>query len=206
MLVTLPSDSFPAEDVVEVTAGKTPYIRFDCNRYSIPHQRVRRDLTVRADSRRVRIFDRDELIAEHPRCWAKDEVIEKPEHVAALVREKRQARRQRGQDRLLRAVPQCEKLLSEMARRQRHLHNAVDRLNRLLDEFGRTELVAAVDEALVNGSPSVDTVRFVLDRRRRARHQPPSTPVLLPDRPEIRDLQVVPHDLALYDPENDDDQ
>lgn len=201
MLVALPSDPFPAEDPTEVRAGKTPYVCFDCNRYSIPHRQVRRGLTVRASSRLVRIFDRDELIAEHRRCWAKGEVIEKPEHVAALVREKRQASRQRGQDRLLRAVPQCEELLSEMARRQRRLHTAVDRLNRLLDEFGRSELIAAIDEALVAGAPSVDTVRLVLDRRRRARHQPPSTPVVLPDRPEIRDIEVIPHDLTLYDPQ-----
>jgi hypothetical protein len=34
---------------VPVTAGKTPYVRFDLNDYSIPHTHVRRPLTVLAD-------------------------------------------------------------------------------------------------------------------------------------------------------------
>jgi hypothetical protein len=152
----------------------------------------------------VRISDRNEVVAEHGRCWAKHQVVEDPEHVAELVRAKRQARRQHGQERLLRLVPGCEALLSEMAKRQRRLGSAVDWLNRLLDQFGRPEMVAAVDEALAAGSPSVETVQLILDRRRRARRLSPAIPVALPDRPEVRNLTVIPHDLADYDPEDPD--
>jgi hypothetical protein len=203
-LVPLPGDPFPAEEVVVAAAGRTPYVRFDSNRYSVRHDRVQRQLTVRASSLLVRVFDRNEVVAEHRRCWAKHRVVEDPEHVADLVSAKRQARRQRGQDRLLRAVPRCETLLSEMAKRQRRLGSAVDWLNRLLDQFGRPEMVAAVDEALAAGSPSVETVQLILDRRRRARRLSPAIPVALPDRPEVRNLTVIPHDLADYDPEGVD--
>jgi transposase len=203
-LVPLPGDCFPAEDVVEVTVGKTPYVHFDSNRYSVPHDRVRRQLTVRASSVRVRVIDRNEVVAEHRRCWAKQQVVEDPQHVAALVRAKHQARRHRGQDRLLRVVPGCEALLSEMAKRQRRLGSAVDWLNHLLDQFGRQELAIAVEEALTTGSPSVSTVHLVLDRRRHARNQRPVVPVTLPDRPEVRNLTVIPQDLAEYDPEEAD--
>ena len=204
LLLPLP-DPFPAEELVTVSAGKTPYVRFDSNRYSVPHERVRRSLSVRASSDRVRVFDRSQLVAEHARCWDKGQVVEEPAHVAELVRRKQQARRQRGQERLLRLVPRCEELLTEMARRQRSLRTAVDRLDRMLDQFGRSELAAAVNEALATGSPSVEAVRLVLDRRRRVRRQPPPTPVALPDRPEIRHVEVIPHDLAEYDPEDSDD-
>jgi hypothetical protein len=203
-LVALPGDPFPAAEVVEAISGRTPYVHFDSNRYSVPHDRVRRQLTVRADSERVRVLDRGDLVADHRRCWAKHQVVEDPEHVAELVRAKRQARRQRGQERLLRAVPGCEAMLEEMARRQRRLGSAVEWLNRLLDQFGRAELVVAVDEALATGSPSVATVHLVLDRRRRARRQAPTVPVALPDRPEVRNVAVIPHDLAEYDPEGPD--
>ena len=40
-----------------VKAGKTPYVRFDLNDYSIPHTHVRRPLTVLADPHEVRIVD-----------------------------------------------------------------------------------------------------------------------------------------------------
>lgn len=188
-----------------MTARKTPYISFDSNRYSVPHDRVRRQLSVRANSTTVRIFDRDKEIAVHERCWAKQEVIEEPEHVAALVKVKRHAHRHATQNRLLRTVPRCEELLTEMGKRWRHLGTAVARLGRMLDQFGQQELAIAVDEVLAAGSPSVDAIRFVLDRRRQDRNEPLTTTVQLPDRPEIRDLEVTPHDLSDYDPEVLDD-
>ena len=204
LLVALPHDRFPAAEIVEATIGKTPYVRFDSNRYSVPHDRVRRQATVRASSTRVRIFDSDELIAEHRRCHAKHQVVEEASHVAELVKEKRKARRHRAQERLLSTVPRSEALLTEIAARQRHLATAVTSLTLLLDRFGRAEMAVAVDEALAKGSPSVETVQLILDRRRRARNEPPRSAVELPDRPEIRDIAVTPHNLADYDMGDDD--
>ena len=204
-LLPLAKDRFPAVEIVEAIVGKTPYVRFDSNRYSVPHDRVRRQVTVRADSARVRIFDREKLIAEHRRHSAKQQIIEIPKHVVSLVREKRKARRHRAQERLLCTVPRCEILLTQIAARQRRLATAVDSLTQLLDRFGRGEMIIAVDEALAKGSPSVETVHLILDRRRRAQNEPPNTVVELPDRPEIRDIAVTPHDLAEYDLEDPED-
>jgi hypothetical protein len=175
-------------------------VRFDSNRYSVPHTRVRRTLTIHADSQQIRILDRGDLVAEHRRCWDKHQVVENPDHIKALRRHKRKARLQRGQERLLRAVPACETLLSEMGKRQRRLNSAVDRLTILLEQFGAAELAVAVHEAIVKGSPHPETVRLVLDRRCRARRVLPSVPVQLPDSPEIRDIVVTPHPLGDYDP------
>jgi transposase len=205
LLVPLPNDRFPAAEIVEATVGKTPYVRFDSNRYSVPHDRVRRQVTVRASSTSVRIFDTGELVAEHRRCHAKHQVVEETSHVANLVEEKRKARRHRAQERLLSSVPRAEALLTEIAARQRHLAPAVTSLTLLLDRFGRVEMAVAVDEALAKGSPSVETVQLILDRRRRARNEPPSVALELPDRPEIRDIAVTPHNLADYDMGADDD-
>jgi len=203
-LVELPGDPFPVSQRDDVSVGKTPYVRFDSNRYSVPHKRVRRTLTIEADSRRVRIMDRGEVVAEHRRCFDKHQIVEDPDHIAALRRHKRRARLQRGQERLLRAVPACETLLAEMGRRQRRLHTAVDRLTILLEEFGAEELSVAVNEAIEKGSPHPETVRLVLDRRCRARRQSPSLPIRLPDSEKVRDIVVTPHDLSDYDPSSDE--
>jgi len=202
-LVDLPGDRFPAADPVEVTARKTPYISFDSNRYSIPHDRIQRQLTVLADSTTVLVLDRGDEIAVHPRCWAKQQVVEDHQHVAELVRVKRQARRHATQHRLLRIVPRCEELLVEMGKRRRNLGTAVLRLGRLLDRFGEPELTVAVDKALAAGTPSADAIQLILDRRRQARNEHPTTVVQLPDRPEIRDLEVRLHDLSDYDPDDE---
>ena len=104
----------------------------------------------------------------------------------------------------MRAVPRAEELLSELARRQRHLATAVAKLLRLLEAFGVEELQAAVAEALEKGSPHPETVRLVLDRRRQARQAKPPMAIELPDDPRVRDLVVTPHALADYDPEDEE--
>lgn len=202
-LLSLPPEPFPCHEWVEVIARRTPYVTFDANRYSIPHDRVARSLQIAADVDRVRIFDREELVAEHRRCWDKGQIVEDAEHLEELRRQKRQARKHRDQDRLLRAVPQAEELLRALAQRQRRLASAVARLLELLAEVGPKELEHAVAEALERGSPHPETVRFILDRRRHERGQRPALPVRLPDDPKIRDLTVTPHPLTAYDPDDE---
>ena len=204
-LLSLPPSPFLCHDISDVEVRSTPYVHVDCNRYSIPHDRVGRVLTVITEIDRVRVLDRSELIAEHRRSWAKNQVVEDPAHVDALWQSKRRARLHRGQHRLLEAVPRAEELLSAMAERQRHLGTTVDQLLGLLDEHGRVELEAAVAEALDKGSPHPQTVRLILDRRQRAQNVKPPLPIRLPDRPEVRDLSVVPHALSGYDPDDEEE-
>lgn len=202
-LQPLPSEPFPAHERVTTQLRQSPYARFDANRYSVPHQRVRRTLSLLADLHRVRIFDREELIAEHPRCWDKHQILEHPEHLDALRRAKHHARRHRDQERLTRLVPQIEILLAELARRQRHLASAVEILRFLLDAYGAEEMRHAVTEALEHGSPHPETVRLILERRAHQRKTPPSLPISLPDDPRLQRLIVQPHPLADYDPQEE---
>ena len=62
-LMPLPDDPFPAHDRVEVRVGKQPYVRFDRNDHSVPHDRVRRTLTVLATPDRVRVMEGNDEIA-----------------------------------------------------------------------------------------------------------------------------------------------
>jgi transposase len=47
-LLALPDNPFPCEEREEVQVGRTPYVRFDLNDYSVPHTCVRRLLVVHA--------------------------------------------------------------------------------------------------------------------------------------------------------------
>jgi len=203
-LTPLPHEPFPCLEWVEVKVRRSPYVSFDSNRYSIPHDRVSRSLQMGVEIDRVRVFDREELIAEHPRCWDKGQTIEDSSHLAELRREKREARRHRDLDRLLQLVPRAEDLLKALAQRQRRLGDAVERLREMLAEAGVSELDSAIAEALAGGSPHPQTVRLILDRRRRQRGLAPALPVKLPDDPKVKDLVVTPHSLADYDTETED--
>lgn len=202
-LLRLPADPFACHEHVTVKIRRSPYLHFDGNRYSVPHDRVARPLDLVAELSRIRIFDRGERIATHPRSWGKGQTLEDPGHINALWQAKRKARDHRGQDRLSRAVPRSEEILVALAQRQRHLTSAVQNLLWMLDAYGRDELAAAVDEALESGSPHPEAVRLILDRRTRARREPPPLSLRLPEDPRVRDLSVLPHPLADYDPQDD---
>lgn len=126
-----------------------------------------------ASAETVRIFDRHELVATHPRSYSRGEQIEDPEHVRTIVEVKRQARHARGLDRLAHAVPQTRELIAWLAERGANLGGATAELLGLLALYGPRELAAAVREALAKDSPRPHSVRLVLGRRARERNLPP---------------------------------
>ena len=198
-LLPLPEHPMACGRVLGVTSGKTPYVRFDLNDYSIPHTHVKKSLTLVAEAHAVRILDGDTELASHARSYDRGKVIEAPEHIAALARDKRRAHELRGRDRLRSVCLHTDALLDALALRGEHLGGQTSRLLQLLDRYGAVELDRAIAEALTRGTPSAASVAHVLDQRARARHALPPLDTVLPDDPRVRDLRVTPHALARYD-------
>jgi transposase len=198
-LLPLPDNPYPLIEQIAVKAGKTPYIRFDLNDYSIPHIKVRRWLTVLADPREVRIADAGQIIARHPRSYDKGQQIEDEAHIRALVEQKRAGRRHRAADRLFQAAPASQTLLTYAAERGGNLRAITAGLTRLLQRYGAAELQAAILEALDRDVPHTNAVRFALERRRQDRHRPPPIAVDLPPHVQARDVPVRAARLELYD-------
>jgi transposase len=92
-LLALPEREFALGERLAVEVGKTPYVRFDLNDYTVPHTHVRRTLSVLADDRRVRVFDGIQEVASHVRSYDSGQQIEEPAHIQALVEHKRAAQR-----------------------------------------------------------------------------------------------------------------
>jgi transposase len=198
-LLPLPAHPFPTALVRGVTSGKTPYIRFDRNWYSIPHTLVRVPLTLIADAETVRLCHDTEEVAEHLRCYDTDFTVEAREHVAGLVAAKRQAAGLTRRDRLRQAVPAVATLFERLAVRGEPLGPHVTRLHALLDDYGATELALAVATALERDACGAGSVAYFLEQRRRTRRQLPPVPVVLPADPRVRDLDVPSHALETYD-------
>ena len=198
-LLALPETPFVTDEVKAVSAGKTPYVRFDLNDYSIPHTAVQQTLTVAADLQQVRILDGQTVLATHPRSFDRAEQIELPEHVADLVEQKHQASAHRATDRLVKAIPASQDFLREAAERGEPLGRMTRILTEWLDRYGVAELTAAIDEALAHQVPHPNAVRLALERRRLALKAPPPLGIALPDHLRRRDVPVRPHRLAGYD-------
>jgi transposase len=209
-LLGLPDNPFPSDEHSAVKVGKTPYVRFDLNDYSVPHTHVQRLVTVVASPQQVRVLDGAAVIACHARSYDQGVQIEDAAHLAELVARKRAARHHRGQDRLAQAAPNSRDLLVAAGVRGENLGALTAALLRLLDAYGASELQAAIAEALQRGVPHPNAVRLSLERRRQQRDAPPPVPLTLPDDPRVRDQVVRPHALADYDqlnvrPESADD-
>ena len=198
-LLALPANPFPTEERVEVQVAKTPYVRFDLNDYSVPHEQVQRTLTVVADPQQVRVLDGQTVLATHPRSFDRGQQIEIKAHIDTLAERKHQASRERGTDRLARAVPRSRDLLVLAAERGYALAAITTELLRLLDRYGAEELLAGIEEALTRDVPHPNAVRLALEHRREARELPPPVEITLSEQVKKRDVLVRPHRLDTYD-------
>jgi transposase len=205
-LLPLPEHPFECDLVRPVVSGKTPYIRFDRNDYSIPHTLVRRPLTLIASERLVRIVDGTKEVARHPRSWDRGRVLEDEAHIAALARQKRHAHELRGQDRLRRQCANADAFLDALVRRGEPVGGHTQQLTRLLDRYSPREVDAALANAIARGAISAASVAHVIDQRRRARRLAPPIGLSLSGDITTRDVVVTPHALAPYDALSQDDQ
>jgi len=158
-LITHAPDVGPLAEVLVHSTGR---VRFQTNDYSAPIQYAYQRLTLKADPFRVRLSAGEELVADHPRCYEKRQVIEDWRHYVPLLLKKSFA------------VPWASALRhadlpsSFEAARQELVTRRADgnrEFARLL-ELGLTHTVEAVDAAVAlargQGDWSADTVRQLL--------------------------------------------
>lgn len=198
-LIALPDNPFPTQEKEIVKVAKTPYVRFDLNDYSVPHQHTRCSLTVLATLTDVKILKDDTVIAAHKRSFDKAQQIEQESHIKELISRKKQARKHRGQNRLTHAVENGTDFLKKAAEKKYQLASTTKQLLELLDDYGAAELEAAMAEALSREVPHPNAVRLSLQKRREEKNLPPPIRVTLPKDKRVRELHVKAHDLKSYD-------
>jgi transposase len=196
-LLALP-DPLPITDFVEpVKPDQQAFVRFDSNRYSVPSDRAERVLTLVADDRTVRLVDGTETVTEHHRSWGKKQIIEKPEHRAALVDERKAAAQLKGRDRLRAVAPAFDRIVERWSVSGGSLSVRVTRAIKLLDLYGDHVFTAAVDDVVERGLADLGALAMACEKRRKDRRRPVPVELVLPD--HVDDTEVIPHDLERYD-------
>jgi hypothetical protein len=208
VLMPLPENRFCCDSIHTVKSGKTPYVRFDLNDYSIPFELVRKPLTLIGSEMEIRILDEGQEVARHPRSYDRGETIEEERHISALVEAKRSARQSRGMTRLFQAVPGAKRLLERVVERGQNLGTATKQLERMLDDYGERELAVAIEQVNEKGLSAPSAVAQILEQERRRRRMKPPVRVPITNDPRVRDLHVTPHRLEQYDElaKNDTDE
>jgi transposase len=198
LLLPLPVHPFDTDLVRPIRSGKTIYVRFDLNDYSIPPAMVGRTLTLVASATTVRLLDGITEAASHRRSYDRHQLILDPAHQDALLQEKRKAFASTSGSRLSSAVPESEELLLAAFRRGESPQRQTRQLLALLDDYGASELRAAIREALDRQTPGASSVAFILQKRWRSSKRRHVASVA-PSRAELAGIHIQPHRPEIYD-------
>jgi transposase len=198
-LRALPERPFDTDLVLPMIVSKEARVRLDTNAYSVPHAFVGRDVFLRADDTTVRVLCDGVEIARHARSFDRRRAIEDPAHVDAMLERRGGARVPKRKDRIASLAPECRMYLQEIARRPMRLDHEIEKLLRLMELYGETELAGGMAKALAARTFGARYVRALIDQSRFARGlgEPPE-PVVTGN-PHADAVTVEPHDMETYD-------
>ncbi len=195
-MLSLPTETFDYRRMVQATVNSLSLVRFDRNDYSVPTAWAYHDVTVFGGIDDVRIAAGAEVVATHPRCWAKEQVSFDPRHYLALL-ERKPGALDHARPLEHWALPGCFALLRR--RLEADLGSGGTReyikVLRLMEHASMRHVAAAVSDALRIGATSADAVALIL-------HHSAERPVglfSLDGHPHLKSVTVEDPDLARYD-------
>ncbi len=131
-----------------LTVYKDFAVRFDTNIYTVPPRLVGRDITLKADSRRVYIYYKEKQVAVHARSWEKKLRVELASHTEQVKRLNKKVRFDK-QIRIFMSLGQeAVDFLEKLADASQPLKKTVDRLLVLNDKYGTSSIIYALRKAL----------------------------------------------------------
>ncbi len=203
-----PLPAFDYECCQQTTARLTPYsqVVFETNRYSVPVRRARREVTVKAYPFQVDIWDRDQLLAQHPRCYEREQDVFNPLHYLALLEQRPGAFDYAAPMRHWRKDwPPCyHQMLRELRKKWPEEGRGVQEFVRILqlhEQHAAPVMQAAIEQALAYGCVHLDGVLYCLhqitDQSQSTIEEAP--PRAEPEPPNLEAIAKPPVDLSRYE-------
>lgn len=199
-----PLPAHPFACCVTRTVALNPYgqLTYATNRYSVPAERARATLVLKAFPFRIEISDGAAVIAVHPRCYGHDQEVLEPSHYFPLLAQRPGAFDHAKPMRQLRATWPAvyEKLLQALRTREGPEAVGLREFVQIL-RLGTTAPAAlmeqAITQALACGCPHFAGVQLCLQQL--AHPTTPLSPVDLTQHPHLAALGQQPVDLQRYE-------
>ena len=197
----LPEHDFECCANKPVTLNGFGQVAFDTNRYSVPADKARRNLVLKAYPFRIDVLDLNELIASHPRCYDREQDILDPLHYLPLLEQRPGAFDHAKPIRRWRKSwpPVYEQLLAQLQSQWpdgRGVREFV-RILKLHQDHPADLVAQAVGQALEYGCAHADGVQLCL--RQLMHPESPLAPIDLTQWPELEVVAIPAPDLQRYD-------
>jgi len=131
-----------------LTVYKDFAVRFDTNIYTVPPRFVGRDITLKADFRRVYIYYKEKQVAVHARTWEKKQRVELASHVEQVKRLNKKVHFDKQIRIFISLGQEAVDFLEKLADASQPLKKTVDRLLVLNDKYGTSSIIYALRKAL----------------------------------------------------------
>jgi transposase len=196
-LQPIPTIHLDYRDSVDALVHKDLRLCFDGNRYCVPPRYVGHQLTVKADSSSVTIYDQHHEIVRYPRSWRRGQTFGAERFEKELFALRAAAERSAAQHRVVTLLgPASEEYLRRLATTDRSLIRQVRELLTLIREYGPDAVAAALAKAHAAGAFGADYIANILRQQQSRRDVQP--PLCLKD-PALNQLATDPLSLAEYD-------
>jgi len=179
-----------------VRANSQFRVTLDTNTYSVPAEYAGSHLTVKVYPDHLCVYDQDKLLVRHPRCYDRRQDFENPDHVKALLQQRRNARDQKLLLRLLTLTPKAEAFYQGLQERRLNVLHHVRKIVALSEIYGTDKAARAIQDALEFQAFSCEYVANLLEQRQRLLPEPGA--LHLTRREDLLDLELPEPNLGLY--------
>lgn len=170
----LPDPLPDCRQVCSLLVHKDFGVRFDTNVYTVPPWAIGRQVTLKADTRRIWIYQKEKLIACHPRCWDRRQRIELDIHREQVKKLKKRVLRDRQVIVFLSLGEPALRYLQLLSGSGLPIRKNIAALLDLQDEYGDSALLHGLESALKKKLPGADYVRNILYQKMTpVNHHPP---------------------------------
>jgi hypothetical protein len=162
----------------------------------VPATQASKLLTLKLYAGRLRLYDGDQLVAEHLRSYERGQDVEHPDHAAALLHERHQARQQQLLLRFLALSPLANAYHAQLAERRFNVRHHVQKIIALSEIYGPALTARALEDAHQLGAYSCEYIANILEQRQRRLPEPGA--LHLTRQSDLLDLELPTPDLSHY--------
>lgn len=201
LLTPLPKTAYDTRLTLGVKSTSQSLVKLETNRYSVPFAYASRMLTLKADDQWVSLYDKEKLIAQHQRSQQKYQLIEDPRHYKGLLSSKPHGAYFKHRDALLALGETAHRYIELLTKTELRLPHQIKKIMQLLELYGKTEVLAAMEHALPYHALGHEYLRNIIqaNRRKREAPQPLGSPSSKINSDLIRSTWVEERDPSRYD-------